>query len=171
MLFSIASLNKIISRMIYMEVSGRQLKICKKKTNLFYCQLRSGDLQSLWLQMQQDKMFCRLCSWFSEELHSFIAVSCSAFENTSHHFFFFSLDGTKCNLHIQDLNVLFFFLTFFFFMNTALIVRSWNPIISLKHSQVMNCPSHSKSRLDRTVCLFLLTVHSQNIVTVFFELD
>lgn len=87
--------------------------------------------------------------------------------------FFFWLDGIKCNLYIQDLGVGFFSFFFFlkFFMNIALIVRNWNPIISLKHSEVMNCPSHSKSYLNSTACLFLLAVQSQNIVTVFFEID
>lgn len=88
-------------------------------------------------------MFCRLCSWFSEELHSFIAVSCDAYANIS---FFFCLDGIKCNLYIQDLCDFVVVVVFplKFFMNTVLIVKSWNPTISLKHSEVMNCPSYSE---------------------------
>lgn len=46
MLFAIASLNKFISRTIYMQVRHSQLKICKLKTNLLYCQLEAGDLKS-----------------------------------------------------------------------------------------------------------------------------
>lgn len=45
-LFTIASLNKFISRTIYLQVLYSQLKIRKLKTNLIYCQLEAGDLKS-----------------------------------------------------------------------------------------------------------------------------
>lgn len=69
MLFSIASLNKFISRMRYMQVGDSQLKIYKWKTNLFCCQLRSGDFRSLLVANVVEQDVLQLIFWRASFFH------------------------------------------------------------------------------------------------------